>query len=293
MKRTMSIIAILLAMAGSGIAQGQTVETKDYAIYAGSETRTLEAMTEALAQADVVFIGEQHDHTLGHRLKFDILKAMYGRKPKLALSLEMFERDVQSILDEYLMGHITENAFLQASRPWPNYRTDYRPMVEFCKENRLPVVAANTPRRYVNIVSRKGQTALAELPKESKAFLPSLPYPMDIPAEYDRQLNEIFGGHGTGNATGNDRAGVTRYAFDGEYEAGAGTVGRDDEGLGAAFPAQESRSDYRAGERGDAQRFGLWHRGQASQSRAAPEDAGRLYPPGGDVSECGCGQDRK
>src|SRR5687767_14585734 len=51
------------------------------------------------------------------------------------------------------------------------------------------------------MVSRKGQTALAELPKESKAFLPSLPYPMELPSEYDRQLNEIFGGHGTGTAT--------------------------------------------------------------------------------------------
>lgn len=202
MKRIVLILLSLLMVMGSGFAWGQAVETEDYTIYAGSETRTLDALAEALAQADVVFIGEQHDHTLGHRLKLDILKAMYARKPKLALSLEMFERDVQTILDEYLRGHITENAFLQASRPWPNYKTDYRPLVEFCKENRLPVVAANTPRRYVNIVSRKGQGALAELPKESKAFLPSLPYPMELPAEYDRQLNEIFGDHGTGSSTG-------------------------------------------------------------------------------------------
>jgi uncharacterized iron-regulated protein len=197
-------ILILISMAAwSFPAQGQTVDVKDYTIYAGTEKRTLDSMVEALSQADVVFLGEQHDHTLGHRLQFDILRALYAKKPKLGLTLEMFERDVQTILDEYLAGHINENAFLQASRPWPNYKADYRPLVEFCKENRLPVVAANAPRRYVNIVSRKGQNALAELPRESKAFLPPLPYPMELPTGYDRQLNDIFGGHGqgTGSAT--------------------------------------------------------------------------------------------
>lgn len=203
MRQLFKISLILLVMTVVSLpVRGQTVDTKDYTIYAGSETKTLETMADALSQADIVFIGEQHDHALGHRLKLDILKALYARKLKLALSLEMFERDVQTILDEYLAGYINENAFLQASRPWPNYKIDYRPLVEFCRENKLPVVAANAPRRYVNIVSRKGQTALAELPKSSKALLPSLPYPMEIPAEYDRQLSEIFGDHGTGSGTG-------------------------------------------------------------------------------------------
>src|SRR5439155_27112377 len=121
-------------------------------------------MLDELTRADVTFVGENHDHKLAHELELTVLKAVHARKTKTALSLEMFERDVQSVVDEYLGGLITESHFLQSSRPWPNYKTDYSPMVEFAKEQRLPVIAANAPRRYVNIVSRKGQTALLELP---------------------------------------------------------------------------------------------------------------------------------
>jgi uncharacterized iron-regulated protein len=193
------LVALMLATLASGCvrAWGQGVDKKDYVIYARNEVRTFEAMVEVLGQADVVFLGEQHDHAMGHALQTEIFQALYARQPKLALSMEMFERDVQGVLDEYLSGFITENSFLQAARPWPNYKTDYRPMVEFCKEKGLPVVAANPPRRYVNIVSRKGQEALQQLPRTARAYLPALPYSMDIPSEYDRKLTEIFGGaHG-------------------------------------------------------------------------------------------------
>src|SRR3954467_8455063 len=68
--------------------------------------------------------------------------------------MEMFERDVQIVLDEYLSDLITEQHFLASSRPWGNYKTDYRPLVELAKEKHLDVIAANAPRRYVNMVSR-------------------------------------------------------------------------------------------------------------------------------------------
>lgn len=190
-----TMLAACVSLAGMNPAQQppSAVDSKDYLVFAQQSASSFEAMIAAAAEADVIVIGELHNHKLGHALKLDILRALYARYPKLALSLEMFERDVQLVLNEYLAGHITEQHFLQSSRPWPNYRTDYRPLVEFCRENRLPVVAANTPRRYVHIVSRRGQEALKDLPKESKAFLPRLPYSMDIPAGYARQLDEIFG----------------------------------------------------------------------------------------------------
>jgi uncharacterized iron-regulated protein len=185
---------LLFAVALSPLrAGGQAVEGNEYRIVTQSGTVTLDAMLQELGQADVVFVGEEHDHALGHKLELAILEGLYAHTPTRALSMEMFERDIQLVLDEYLAGDITESAFLQAARPWPNYKTDYRPLVEFCKEKGLPVVAANAPRRYVNMVSRKGQEALHALPKASKTFLPPLPYSMDLPDGYDKQLTEIFG----------------------------------------------------------------------------------------------------
>ncbi len=199
-QRTIYGALVLAAILHTTAMAGQAAHAQDYAIYTAGTSATgiynaltMAGMIDALSGADVVFIGEQHDYKQGHALELEILKALHTRNPKNALSLEMFERDTQIVLDEYLAGSINETSFLQASRPWPNYKTDYRPLIEYCKEQHIPVVAANAPRRYVNIVSRKGQAALTELPKSAKAFLPPLPYAMELPPEYDRQLNEIFG----------------------------------------------------------------------------------------------------
>jgi uncharacterized iron-regulated protein len=203
-------LAAVLALAMASPVQSQTSPevqkppvpaTPVYQLYANGAQVTLDAAVKELADADVVFFGEQHDDRNAHGLERALLEGLYAQNPHLMLSMEMFERDVQGVVDEYLDGYITESHFLLSSRPWPNYKEDYRPLVEFCKEHKLPVVAANAPRRYVNIVSRKGQAALLELPKTSRVYLAPLPYSTTIPPEYDRQLTEIFGGaHDTGNS---------------------------------------------------------------------------------------------
>jgi uncharacterized iron-regulated protein len=201
MRRHLGLAAFLLGLAMACTASAQApAEGKDYAVFAGREPVTFTRMADELAKYDVVCVGENHDHAMAHRLEFAILQALQPLRAKLALSLEFFERDVQTILDEYLQGHITESHFKQSSRPWPTYATDYAPMVDFCRTNRLPVIAANAPRRYVNIVSRKGRAALSDLPRDSREFLPRLPYAMELPDGYDRMLNDLFGGvqHGGG-----------------------------------------------------------------------------------------------
>lgn len=110
----------------------------------------------------------------------------------LVLSLEMFERDVQYVVDEYLDGFITEDHFLASSRPWGGYEERYRPAVEFARAHDIPVVAANAPRRYVNRASRLGRESLAELPDRALSYLPPLPYPGASPA-YRAEWDEIMG----------------------------------------------------------------------------------------------------
>jgi uncharacterized iron-regulated protein len=126
-----------------------------------------------------------------------LVEALHKRSPRLTLAMEMFERDTQLVIDEYLAGHLNASSFEAASRPWPRYTADYKPMVEYCKANGLRVVASNVPRRYVNLVSRKGQVALKALPRPSRKWVPRLPLAMDLPEGYAKQLDELFGGsHG-------------------------------------------------------------------------------------------------
>lgn len=152
----------------------------NYKIYdAKGNPATLEQILEAVGKNDVVFLGEQHDDTTAHALQLQIFKSAaekYSANRKITLSLEMFERDVQTIVNEYLAGLISENHFMLASRPWGNYKTDYRPLVELAKEKKFEVIAANSPRRYVNMVSRGGRDSLNALSPEAKKFLPPLPF---------------------------------------------------------------------------------------------------------------------
>ncbi|HEY8560659.1 MAG TPA: ChaN family lipoprotein [Pyrinomonadaceae bacterium] len=175
---------------------GQTYEA-NYRIFDNrGNPVSFDKILQAVRRSEVVFLGEQHDDAIAHALQMQIFKAAnekFGKERKIALSLEMFERDVQIVLDEYLNGLISENHFLLSSRPWNNYRQDYRPLVEFAKTEKLPVIAANAPRRYVNMVSRNGRDALAALSPEAKKWLAPLPYNQASEA-YANKFKALMGG---------------------------------------------------------------------------------------------------
>lgn len=173
----------------------QTGESPYKIFDAAGNAATFEEIITAAGKTDVIFLGEQHDDTVAHMLQTKIFKAAfekYGNERKIALSLEMFERDVQTVLDEYLNGMISENHFLLSSRPWGNYKTDYRPLVEFAKANKLEVTAANAPRRYVNMISRLGRESLNKLSPEAKKWLAPLPYG-EASESYARKFNALMG----------------------------------------------------------------------------------------------------
>jgi uncharacterized iron-regulated protein len=158
---------------------------------------TLDAIVKAMASNDAVFLGEQHDDPVAHSIEAELFRravSTYSPQRKVALSMEMFERDVQVVVDEYLGGLISEQHFLLSSRPWPNYKTDYRPLVEFAKEKHLDVVAANAPRRYVNMVSRSGRDSLNALSDQAKSWLAPLPYPEPSDA-YKTKFNNLMAGN--------------------------------------------------------------------------------------------------
>jgi len=161
---------------------------KNYRVYAtgkGKEINLTDIVKE-MKNYDVLFFGEEHNDSVTHYVQsviFELLFETYG--DKTALSLEMFDRDVQFIMDEYLEGMISEKHFIKDSRAWKNYR-DYKPMVEFAKSQKLDVVCANAPTRYTNLAGRKGQDALANVPAVSKNYFAPLPYDTASGAYYEK-----------------------------------------------------------------------------------------------------------
>jgi len=168
----------------------------EYQIYTGDgQLATMEDIASAMNSAQVVFIGETHDDPTGHMLELFILQAAFdvaGSTRSTALSMEFFQNDVQNIVNEYLNGIITEKAFLADTRPWTRYKTDYRPSFEFARENGIPVIAANAPRRYTNRVSRLGRDSLEELDVRARQSLPPLPYGEPSKAYRDQWVHTMM-----------------------------------------------------------------------------------------------------
>jgi uncharacterized iron-regulated protein len=152
-----------------------------------------EAMLADLARADVVFVGEQHDDANTHRLELAVLEGLMRRRVPLVIAMEMFERDVQATLDQYLAGAITEEQFLKDARPWPRYATDYRPIIEFARAHHLAVIASDVPRRIAGDVSKTGIGVLDGLAADRGLAARELQCPIGG-AYYDRFL-EAMGGH--------------------------------------------------------------------------------------------------
>lgn len=49
---------------------------------------------------------------------------------------------------------------MQDGRAWPNFKSDYLPMVDAAAASGAKIIAANAPRRYVSLVGRHGLSAL-------------------------------------------------------------------------------------------------------------------------------------
>jgi len=159
---------------------------------------SIDDLAAAASASDVVFFGEEHTDPDTHRAEFELLEAIGKRRNDVILSLEMFERDVQGPLDDYLAGRLPEAEFLARSRPWPRYADDYRRMVELAKARGWPVVAANVPRPIASAVGRHGLDALDSLPPNERAFAArDLICPDD---DYKRRFFEEMKGHSSGSA---------------------------------------------------------------------------------------------
>lgn len=172
-------------------------ENPHYKIYSTSQQKLVSSddVIAGMDKADVLFFGEEHNDSTCHVLESLLFQKLAAKYPgRSALSMEMFETDCQNVLNEYLAGLIREKNFTTEGRAWKNYK-DYRPMIEFAKAGGVPVVAANAPARYVNMVNRMGLASLDKLDKTGKTWLPPLPIDTATGAYYDKFI-EIMGGHG-------------------------------------------------------------------------------------------------
>jgi uncharacterized iron-regulated protein len=135
------------------------------------QEKTLAQLADELATRDVVYFGELHDNVVGHEVYAELARLLADRRPDLVISMEMFERDTQGVVNDYLHGKIDEAAFLKHSRPWKNYARDYRPLIELAKDRKLDVIAGNLPRPVAAKVASKDGATSPFMPRRTTAPL--------------------------------------------------------------------------------------------------------------------------
>jgi len=137
-------------------------------------------MLKEASEADIVFFGELHDNPICHWLEYELTSDLYAERGKnLILGAEMFESDNQLIVNEYLAKLIKEKNFEAEARLWPNYKTDYKRLLDFARDSSLAFIATNIPRRYASMVNANGFDALNTLDKKAYQFIAPLPIKYD------------------------------------------------------------------------------------------------------------------
>ena len=155
-------------------------------------------MLKASEKAEVVLFGEEHNNAIAHWLQLELTKDL-SEKKQLILGAEMFEADNQKQLDQYLKGEINQKQLDTTARLWPNYKTDYKPLVDFAKTKNIPFIATNIPRRFAAKVSKNGFEALDELTLEEKNWIAPLPILYDANLPGYVEMLKMMGEHTSPN----------------------------------------------------------------------------------------------
>ncbi len=171
----------------------------DFALVSGNDgdprAVSIDQAADVLADYDVVFFGEIHRHPANHLAQYELFRRLSERNADVSLSLEQFERDVQPVVDDFLAGRIGEETLRRKGRAWDNYPTSYRPLVELAKQNRLPVIAAETPVWIIRCVGQQGPSSLDKLNDEQRTWAAQS---LDLSdGTYKDKYMEFLGGSGS------------------------------------------------------------------------------------------------
>ena len=155
-------------------------------------------LLKAAEGTQVVLFGEFHNNAISHWLELELTKDVAENKA-VVLGAEMLEADNQKQVDQYLNGDINQKKLDSTARLWPNYKTDYKPLVDFAKENKLQFIATNIPRRFASLVSKKGFEALEQLTDEEKTWIAPQPIPYDATLPGYVEMLKMMGEHTSPN----------------------------------------------------------------------------------------------
>ncbi|MBN9292623.1 MAG: ChaN family lipoprotein [Flavobacteriia bacterium] len=206
-----SIIFLIFAL--SGFSQNSAFTIFD----SKGKKVSFEKMANAALKKDYVFFGEYHNDPIAHWLQLELLHYLYKYHPQIIIGAEMFERDNDTLIQQYLANQLTDKQFEDSCRLWSNYKTDYKPVLLFAKENKLSFRATNIPRRYASQLYKKGRVSLDSLSQEEKSWIAPLDFPVDTTLSQYENLLKGFAHGGLSFVSAQAIKDATMGYFTGKY----------------------------------------------------------------------------
>jgi len=196
---------LLFMLIGFGLLVGAKSDKFAYRIFnAKGKVVDYQELLKEAKKADIIFFGEMHDNPISHWLELELIKDLYKeKKDKLIVGAEMFERDNQLLLNEYLSKMIRKKDFETEAKLWKNYGTDYAPIVDFAVENHIPFIATSIPRRFAAIVNREGFTGLDSINAAERGMIAPLPIKFRPELECYKKMKEMMGDAGGAHGSEN------------------------------------------------------------------------------------------
>lgn len=189
MKKLLAIFIVFVSFLG--MAQ----DKQAYQLFdKNGKKTTYKKLLSSSLKNDVVLFGEYHNNSISHWLQLELTKDV-AEKTNLVLGAEMIEADNQKQVNQYLNDQITQKGLDTLARLWNNYKTDYKPLVDFAKENKFDFIATNVPRRYASLVFKKDLVALDSLSVEEKSWIAPLPIEFDVNLPGYQAMMQMQGGH--------------------------------------------------------------------------------------------------
>ena len=192
MKNKLLLIVLISAFNNTVWSQNQS-----HIIYnAKGKKVSYKKMLKTASKSDVVLFGELHYNPISHWLQYELTKDLFEVR-SLVMGAEMIEADNQPELNSYLINEISQQELDSLARLWKNHKTDYAPLVNFAKKKKVPFIATNVPRRYANLVFKKGFNALDSLSELEKSWIAPLPIRFDSELSTYKEILKMMGSHGT------------------------------------------------------------------------------------------------
>jgi uncharacterized iron-regulated protein len=151
-----------------------------------------------LAKANIVYLGEVHDSEKDHKTQLEIIQTLHDRNPQIAIAFEMFQRQFQPVLNDYIAGKIDESQLKEQTEyeeRWGFNWEYYAPILRFAKKNSLSLLALNTPTEIITKVSTEGLNSLTE---EERKQIPPFSEIRTDNQDYRQMLAEVFQQHSHG-----------------------------------------------------------------------------------------------